>query len=418
MLRKFCFPLFDVDDAPGTGAEAQTDLEILNSTDEETPDGTDDDSPAVPEPEFVEMDETPDEETPDEEEEEPEKVKEKDPVEGAAELRFKDIKSKFPTIFKEFPKLAETINRERAFSEVFASADDAKEAVAVATFFSGLESQIMGGSAKELFDSVEKGSKESFEKLATSILPEIRERNMDLFVKITMPVINDVLRSAMRDAEANENQNLRNSALYIAKYLYGKPAIPTDSPQKPATHPEEARIQKEREAFWNEKKTDFTQETFGLGKASVEAEIAKLVDKDRSLSPFVKKAMKEDIFKRVDELLGKDSRHIRNMDSLWQKADKSGYPKELRKEIADAYFRGAKVLIPSIRQKVMTEAGVKTPAATTQTNNNPPKRTNIQGSGRATSGQAATKIPSARDVDWNKTSDKDFLNGKYVPKRR
>jgi len=419
MFPKFQL-LFDDADAlggPSGPSDSKSDLDILNEGDEApTSDEAATEEPATEEPGEVTFDEDPVEE-------------EKEPVAKAAEpetddtevpegqLRFKDIKQKFPTIFKDFPKLAESIRNDRAYSEIFATPEDARDAAQRATYFNRLENTILGGSIKELLGDVEQGNKDAYQKIARDFLPTIKAKSMELYAELTLPAVNDVLRSAIRDAEGSENVNLRNAALHIAKYLYGKPEIPNLDRKPEVPNEAEERVKSERAAFWQEKANDFTQECYGEGREEAIKEIAKGIDSDKSISPFLKKTLKDSIFQEVDQLLAKDARHLRQMNALWRKAESTGFPKETRKEIINAYLRGAKSLIPSVRQKLRAEAGlqVSQQSATKQIETQS-KRTNIPASGRGPA--SAGKTPSARDVNWSKTSDLDFLNGKYTPKSR
>jgi hypothetical protein len=353
-------------------------------------------------------------------EEEPEPAEAAEDAEvPAGQLRFKDIKAKYPNIFKELPQLAQAIRNDRAYGEVFASPEDAQEAAQRASYFNKIENSLASGSPVELLTDLEAGNAEAYKKVVRNFLPAIKEKSMEMYAEITLPAINDVLRSAVRDAEGSENVNLRNAALHIAKYLYGKPEIPNAEGKKQEPHPEEEKLKNERQAFWQEKANDFSNECYSEGREATLAEIAKGIDDDKSTSPFLKKTLKEAIFNEVDAQLGKDARHLRQINVLWRKAESTGFPKEVRREIINAYLRGAKALIPSVRQKLRAEAGI----GVVQPNGQPkqeqptPKRTNIPASGRSATGQAA-KIPSARDVNWSKTSDMDFLNGRYTPKRR
>jgi len=409
------------DDVVGGDTSSQSDLEILN------------DDSATPEETPVVEGETSTEEEPGEVTFEDEVVEEEKPVEDPTvkatepepddaevpegQLRFKDIKQKFPTIFKDFPKLAETIRNDRAYSEIFASPEDARDAAQRATYFNQLENTILGGSIKELLNDVEAGNKDSFRKVVKDFLPTVKEKSMELYAEITLPAVNDVLRSAIRDAEGSENVNLRNAALHIAKYLYGKPEIPNLDAKREVPNEAEERIKSEREAFWQEKQADFTGECFAEGKDATLAEIAKGIDNDKSISPFLKRTLKDSIFTEVDQLLAKDTRHLRQMNALWRKAQATGFQKETRKEIINAYLRGAKSLIPSVRQKLRAEAGIQGTQPAVKTETPQRARTNIPASGRSSSSSAA-KTPSAREVNWNKTSDLDFLSGKYTPKRK
>ena len=404
----------------GSDDSSKSDLEILNE----------DDTPAAEETETAEAEasvEEPGEVTfeTDEEVKEEEKVAAKavEPEPDDAEvpegqLRFKDIKTKYPNIFKEIPQLAQAIRNDRAYSEVFATPEDAREAAQRAGYFNKLENSIIGGSIKELLNDVEQANKDTFKKVAKDFLPTIKEKSMELYAELTLPAVNDVLRSAIRDAAGTENTNLRNAALHIAKYLYGKPEIPDLDAKREVPNEAEEKVKAERAAFWQEKQADFTNECYSEGREETIKEIAKGIDSDKSISPFLKKSLKDAVFQEVDQLLAKDTRHLRQMNALWRKAESTGFPKETRKEIINAYLREAKTLIPSVRQKLRAEAGLQVSHPTKAITEAPQaKRTNIPASGRGAASSSAGKTPSARDVNWNKTSDMDFLNGKYTPKR-
>ena len=407
----------DQDEVVGESSDSKSDLEILN---EDTPAAEETTEEVAESEEPGEVTFETDEEVKEEEEKVVAKAVEPEPDDAEVpegQLRFKDVKSKYPNIFKEIPQLAQAIRNDRAFSEIFATPEDAKDAAERAGYFNQLETKIMGGSIKELLNDVENGNKETFKKVAKDFLPTIKEKSMELYAELTLPAVNDVLRSAIRDAAGTENNNLRNAALHIAKYLYGKPEIPDLEAKREVPNEAEERIKAERTAFWKEKQADFTNECFSEGREETIKEIAKGIDNDKGISPFLKKSLKDAVFQEVDQLLAKDTRHVRQMNALWRKAESTGFPKETRKEIIAAYLRGAKSLIPSVRQKLRAEAGLQVSHPTKAITEAPQaKRTNIPASGRSATSSAA-KTPSARDVNWNKTSDIDFLNGKYTPKR-
>lgn len=426
-MRKMFQVFYSPDTFGGGGSDTQSDMDILNAPDEpevKAEEGVEIDvekeEKIIPDDEIADVTFDEEEPEPKVEEEEPEeeaKPEEEDAEVPTGQLRFKDIKTKFPTVFKEFPQLAQAIRNDRAYGEVFASPEAAQDAARKATYFNNLEETLLSGSTAELLTDLERGNQDAFKKVVRNFLPTIKEKSLDLYAEVTLPAINDLLRSAVRDAEGSENANLRNAALHLAKYIYGKPEIPDLTPRKAEPNPEEEKIKQQRQEFWQEKAQDFSTSCYSEGRDETLAEIAKGIDDDKSTSPFLKKTLKEAIFAEVDSLLGKDVRHLRQINALWQKAEATGFPKEARREIINAYLRGAKALIPSVRQRLRAEAGVGK-AQAKQPTEDTPKRTNIPASGRKVSVQAANKIPSARDVNWNKTSDMDFLNGRYTPKRK
>ena len=401
MLRSF--PIFFAPDTFGGPSNGQSDMDILNAPDEPAEGDKGDTKEVEIEPEKeekvipdseleepgdVKFDEE-DEEKPKEEVKEEEEPEVEDTEVAAGQLRFKDIKAKYPNIFKEFPQLAQAIRNDRAYGEVFASPEDAKDAAQTASYFNKLEASLASGSPTELLNDLEKGNTDAYKKVVRNFLPAIKEKSMELYAEVTLPAINDLLRSAIRDADGSENVNLRNAALHLAKYLYGKPEIPNNEGRKQEPHPEEEKLKNERQAFWQEKAQDFSNECYSEGREATLAEIAKGIDDDKSTSPFLKKTLKDAIFNEVDSLLGKDVRHLRQINVLWRKAESTGFPKEVRREIISAYLRGAKALIPSVRQRLRAEAGIGAPSAT---NGQPkqeqptPKRTNIPASGRSATG--------------------------------
>jgi len=114
--------------------------------------------------------------------------------------------------------------------------------------------------------------------------------------------------------------------------------------------------------------------------------------------------MTDEIFKSVNSQLNADKVHMRNMDSLWKQASKS-LTSANKTSIINAYLARAKQIIPSVKSKMLSEArGASGNKQQNQQNNN--------------SGQPAKpfKVTSAKQVDWSKTSDHDFLSGKITYK--
>ncbi len=108
---------------------------------------------------------TPDEDETESEEEESE-TEEKDEKEEELKLdedkedelelvdipRKKEIEAKYPKIFKDFPQLERALFRNAAYSEVFATINDAKEAKQSLEDYNGFQSELMSGNIENVLN--------------------------------------------------------------------------------------------------------------------------------------------------------------------------------------------------------------------------------------------------------------------------
>lgn len=348
-----------------------------------------------------------------------------DDARQASGVRFKDLKKEFPEIFKKFPGLPEIIKTERSFKEIFGTVEEAKEAAGEAEFFRDLESSIMSGDAEKFIESVSKGKPEAFTNFAEDMVERIRTTDDRLYARITTPAITAVLKNAIASGEAAGNQNLVNAAKFVAKYIWGKTEIPEIAARvKPQ---EDDKLKKEREDFENEKVKDFQQDVVSRCYSSLADEIKGKIDpKDKRITPYLKNNIIRDVRDQINKKLDNDVRHNRTMDSLFERAKKANFNRESRGQFTTAYLQAAKALMPSVAAKVIREAVGEAPPKDKnkendrQNNNQRPNRGNNdrQDNTRQDRVQRSTKrIPSARDVNWNKTSDRMFLDDKYVPSK-
>jgi predicted HTH transcriptional regulator len=130
--------------------------------------------------------------------------------------------------------------------------------------------------------------------------------------------------------------------------------------------------------------------------------------KDSDLSEFMVKKLTDEIFARVDTEIKKDVRHMGNMNNLWKQAAAQGFTSEGKDRITNAYLSRAKLLIAKYRQQVLSEAKVSAKIRP----GNVQKR---QATRITPSSTSVSRIPGKIDgkkVNWDKTSERDMLDGK------
>jgi hypothetical protein len=121
----------------------------------------------------------------------------------------------------------------------------------------------------------------------------------------------------------------------------------------------------------------------------------------------------EDVVKLVNTATTKDARHMGNMRRLWEQAKKEGYTARGKDRIISAFLSRASVLVPKIRQKVLTELKVSLKESK-ETKKEP---TRIPSGGSVQRGIKPGQKIEKEKVDWSKTSERDLLDGKVTYKK-
>jgi hypothetical protein len=102
-----------------------------------------------------------------------------------------------------------------------------------------------------------------------------------------------------------------------------------------------------------------------------------------------------------------DKRHLASMDSLLKQAKSAGYTNDWKTRVVSSWLHRARIILPEVRRKVLTEAGVKG-----QLNGAEPKRL----SGISNRGDSGGETDYSK-VDTKKLTDRDILAGRTSPRK-
>jgi hypothetical protein len=405
----------------GDDNSSGNDLAELNKLDEIQPL---DDVETKPKPKEVEVEEeveTKKEEETDEERETRE-IKEKEEEEEDVELAsgktrpaFGKIKAKYPNLFKDFPEIQEALGRERAYTEEFSTVEEAKEAKETAADYQFLQGLVAKGtpeSTKEFLDVMKENNSEIYQNYVTTFLPALYEADQKLYFQTTMPLIDNVLKSAYKEGESSGNENLKGAALWLSKYVFGdvefasgkKSAAVSKIEKK--TDPEKEKFEQEKNEFWQARATEYETDVQSSAAAGLAAEVEKDLDPNEEFSVFEREYMTEKICQKVKELLQSDSSHMSRMKGLWKAAKDSGLNKETKGRIISAFLSRAKSLIPEVRKEFKAKVKGKKPPTTEEVK----EKSRQSSSGGTRTGGGNNKIQSK--PDFKKLSDRDILDGK------
>ncbi len=321
----------------------------------------------------------------------------------------KDIKEKYPNIFKDFPQLRDGYFRELQYTAIFPTIEDAKEAFDDVESFSSFRESALAGDPGPVLDSLEAADKKALGNFARNFLPKLYQKNADMYREVTTPILENLVRHIHSAGVKNDNEDLRNSALNISKYLFDTDEIATG--KKTTVKTEETPEKNTEKIAEQARKLNLA---YAEVQSSIHNNLKKLIladlDPNNVFNPWQRRGIIEEVIKRIGEGLEKDPSHMKIIGSRWKRAELNGYTDEEKTKIVTAYLARAKSLIPITREKVRAAAlGTKTKVAADKTSRVESK-TRIDKElpgGRAHSESNGRRF---QKVDYSKMSDDDILN--------
>jgi hypothetical protein len=344
---------------------------------------------------------------------------------------FRDLQKTHPELFKGKMgrELRQVIFREHQLSELFPSIAEAKDASERVEDAQEFEAAIIDGDAGAFVRAVGNANKQSLEKFMDNLLPALHENAREVYGKVTSRVLVNALTLAKRQGEAalksgdtKRGNNLVNSVHQLANLIW--PSQGGNIPEMPSEKKDPALEAKERELEEKERRIldnayqTFNQNVRGVSIKLLRNRILKGIDPQNSLPDFIKDSIVDKTLREIGQALDDDPQHNVSMQRLWKKARMSGYPKELQAKLIGAYLGRASQLVGSVRGKYLKQALGKVSGKPAGGDlNRPPIRKPV-GQGTTGGRQRTGSIPSAKDIDWSKTSVRDVFDGKITPKKR
>lgn len=406
----------DADDPGHSESDLKTDLTIMDTPGETVPKES---TSAEVEKEVDEVEETTSEdreelekelEAEDELEAEEGKDREKTKLDSQV-LRpsFKEIQKKYPDIFKEFPELRDVYHRDAViFGEVFSNVEEAKDASEKAKSLEVVDESLAKGDFTSVLKSMDEGV---VQNLAENIMTTLHTINPKLFYVASAPIFSNMLNSMWQKAEKADSNNLRNSVLNVCEFLYGRKELPklkgrTASPEVDARIKE---LDQETSRIRLKEATDFQNSTNRIIEKRLRQSIQEGLDPSNEMTDFVKNGITDKVVQRVGEEIAKDERFKDSLRAFFVRAERQGYPIEIKTQIVSAYLGRVKNLIGSIKSQVKSEAMGRRPKPAG------PRR--LEPSKGSSSSERSTRSVSPSEVNWRETSDEDIFNNKVSIKK-
>jgi hypothetical protein len=337
----------------------------------------------------------------------------------------KDITTKYPNFFKEFPDMRHVLFREKEYTAIYPTVDDAKEAQSNSTDFTWFREMLQTGTPEkfdEFLSGVKQGGPQMLTNMATNFLPSLYKADRDMYFKVTTPVADSLLKNAYKAARQSGNENLANAALHIAQWALGDARYASGElkAEQPKTETKSDDFSKERDAFYMERYRENQVNIGNEARTRIKSEIKKGLDPNGVFNDFMTDTLVDKIWAEIGQELEKDPQHMGAMNSLWKHAKNAGFAGDWKNRILSAYLSGARAQMPAIRARIRNAALADKKAqvaVATTTAEKSLERKDVASNNNAPR-QIGHKTPPAAEIDWGKTSDMDILNDKPTLRKR
>ena len=323
---------------------------------------------------------------------------------------YKDIVTKYPKLFKDFPDLRQSFFREQKFTEIFPTIEEATPASEESEDYKAIVSDLQHGNISNIIDVLDG---DQLKNAAASFLPSLYKKDQEVYFAVTGPLLDNFIKQAFKAAEQSGDEDLKASAQWIAKWAFGDFAFASGGKHvqplnKPAT---DSKLDEDRKTYESQKFNENYNAVVDTGLKALKNNIV------AGLSDVTSSTLKDMITKRVEEevseALERDPSHVRRMDALWKRARGAGFVGDHKTRILSTYLARAKSLVPAIRSRIKAE--VVGQSSVTAAPEKPTASTMPSGS----QARVTSKLPDdPTKIDWKRTSDMDAIRGQATLKGR
>lgn len=354
-------------------------LDLLSREDETPPDKVDKDKiikdkdkEKIPSDDDISLKEDIDEvdklELEDEEDKDKKKDKDKDKIpEEELELdappKKRELLAKYPDLFKNFPWFEKMMYRDRQYTELFGSFDDAKDVAEKAQVLDSFEQDLMGGNTETILKQIKDNDPKAFDKIVDNYLIALSRVDKDAYVEVCGNIGKHIIHDLVKEAEAiggtNKDQAelLRQTALILNQYLF---ASSTYTPPKPRVEQKsneaEEEINNQKKAFARERYEASRNELQTRVDNTLRATISDYIDRNNEMTPYVKKNAINDAMNLLHKTVGGDVAFRKSLDRLWEAAFNNNFSQDSLNSIKSAYLGRSKQILKAVIQKARADA--------------------------------------------------------------
>jgi hypothetical protein len=273
-------------------------------------------------------------------------------------VRRREILSKYPQLFKDFPYLEKAYYREQQFTELLPTIDDARAAVEARDVLNRFEADVMNGNTEKILKAVKQDSPNGFAKIVDDYLPALARVDEQAYFHVIGNATKHTIIAMVREARASNNEALQSAAQILNQFVFGTSdwKAPTNLAKEEPKDSGKSELDRERQEFRTQKfesaRGDLNTRINNTLSNTIDANI----DPKKSMTDYVRKNASREAMEMLSTVLDKDSRFVALKDKLWEYAFRNNFNRESVERIKSAYLSRAKTLLPTVIKKARIDA--------------------------------------------------------------
>lgn len=268
----------------------------------------------------------------------------------------REIVAKYPNFFKEFPAIEKMIYRDRQYSELFGSFDDAKEVAEQAQVLQEFENDILNGSTEKILTSVKQLDKKAYDKLIDNYLPTLHKVDKEAYFEVIGNVGKTIIAHMVKEARSSENEELQKAARLLNQFLFASSTYTPPKQRVSQVEDKDNEVERERNEYIRERFESSRDELQTKVDNVLRGTISEYIDPKGEMSAYVKKNAINDAIKALHEELSKDAPFRKTLDRLWNGVFQDKFSKNSIDRVRSAYLGRSKQSLASIIKKARAEA--------------------------------------------------------------
>lgn len=273
--------------------------------------------------------------------------------------RKKEIVKEFPEIFKKFPFLEKMLYRDKQYSELFGSFDDAKEIAEKSEVFNQFETQLLSGNTEEILRNVKGTDEKAFNLIVDDYLPTLAKVDKEAYFHVTGNLNKRLIMEMVKEANETDNDDLKQAALLVNQFIFGTSKF--EAPTRRVEKNEEVdkvknEVEKERLEFTKERYETSRDEMQTRVDNKLRNTISEYIDPKGAMSSYVKKNAVKDAMNYLNESINSSSEIKKNLDKLWRSSFDSKFSRDSLGKVESYYLSKAKANLKQAIMKARAEA--------------------------------------------------------------
>jgi len=296
------------------------------------------------------------EELEDENEQEKEPELDENELQLATPVPRKAILAKYPNVFKDFPYLDVAYQRDKQYTDVFATPREAKEAAEAIQSYENLQNQVFGGDISEVLRNVKDTDDATFKKIVDNYLPALNKVDPAAYMHIATNFSRMLIGSVMTEGNRRNDDQLKAVAILLQQFVFGDGNMKVPERYFKGQDNGQNELQNERQQFVQERFNSVHDELNSRADNALRSTIDRYIDPKGLMSPYVRNNAVRDALDEVNTILSNDHRFKSLIDNHWRNAFNENFSQRTKEAILSAYKSKARTILKDVILKVRNEA--------------------------------------------------------------